>query len=196
VNKVSDHYDGTEDIALVMFDISHGNKIKPDAIKLELVQNLKLDKNRTRLYQKKNFQLPLNVPQSPPGYVIYGFEDDVQQHVESDSLVTVNLKGWKSSSSIYFVLMQYWRVPPYHCNAGLEVDCSDGTELFPYCFPQMLLPLFLDGLPFCELKLLHANHNNRLSTFCPLNDQQHSLSSTELQILHPHSSIHSRTMSY
>ena len=27
VNKVSDHYDGTEDIALVMFDISHGNKM-------------------------------------------------------------------------------------------------------------------------------------------------------------------------
>ena len=41
---------------------------KEDAIKLELVQIAKLDKNGTRFfYQKKDFKLPQNVPQSLPG---------------------------------------------------------------------------------------------------------------------------------
>jgi len=122
----------------------------------------KLDQNGTRFfYQKKKFQLPQYVPQYLPGYVMYGFEEIAQWHAESNSSVTVNLKRWKSSGSIYFVFAQYKIVSPYHCDTGIEVDCNDNSAVFAHCFPSALLPLFLDGLPFCEFKPLHALGSNR-----------------------------------
>jgi len=168
VNKSRDYYNENEDIALLMFDISHGYRRKEDAIKLELVHISKLDKNGTRFfYRKKNFQLPQYVPQSLPGYVMYGFEEIAQWHAESNSSVTVKLKRWKSSGSIYFVFTQYRIVSPYHCDTGIEVDCNDNTAVFAHCFPHTLLPLFLDGLPFCEFRPLHAIHNNRTTCAAP-----------------------------
>ena len=56
---------------------------KEDAVRLELVHIAKLDKNGTRFfYQKKKFQLPQYVPQSLSGYVMYGFEEIAQWHVD------------------------------------------------------------------------------------------------------------------
>ena len=52
---------------------------------------------------------------------MYGFEEIAQWHAESNSSVTVKLKRWKSSGSIYFVFAQYRIVSPYHCDTGIEV---------------------------------------------------------------------------
>ena len=50
----------------------------------------KLDQNGTRFfYQKKKYELPQYVPQSLPGYVMYGFEEIAQWHAESNSSVAV-----------------------------------------------------------------------------------------------------------
>jgi len=167
-NKSRDYYNENEDIALLMFDIHHGYRRKEDAIKLELVHIAKLDKNGTRFfYQKKKFELPQYVPQSLPGYVMYGFEEIAQWHAESNSSVTVNLKRWKSSGSIYFVFAQYRIVSPYHCNTGIEVDCNENSAVFAHCFPHTLLPLFLDGLPFCDFHPLHAIQSNRTTCSAP-----------------------------
>ena len=66
-NKSQEYYNENEDIAVMMFDISHGYIRKEDTVKLELVHIAKLDKNGTRFfYQKKKFQLPQYVPQSLP----------------------------------------------------------------------------------------------------------------------------------
>lgn len=162
MNKSREFYNENSDIAVMMFDINHGYRRKEDAIKLELVHIAKLDQNGTRFfYQKKKFQLPQYVPQSLPGYVLYGFEEIAQWHAESNSSVTINLKRWKSSGSIYFVFAQYRIVSPYHCDTGIEVDCSDNAAVFAHCFPSTLLPLFLDGLPFCDFHPLHALGSNR-----------------------------------
>eukprot|EP00090_Calanus_glacialis_P012013 TRINITY_DN20461_c0_g1_i1.p1 TRINITY_DN20461_c0_g1~~TRINITY_DN20461_c0_g1_i1.p1 ORF type:complete len:299 (-),score=42.69 TRINITY_DN20461_c0_g1_i1:182-1078(-) len=167
-NKSRDYYNDNEDIALLMFDINHGYRRKEDAIKLELVHIAKLDKNGTRFfYQKKKFQLPQYVPQSLPGYVMYGFEEIAQWHAESNSSISVKLKRWKSSGSIYFVFAQYRIVSPYHCDTGIEVDCNENTAVFAHCFPHTLLPLFLDGLPFCDFRPLHAIHSNRTTCSAP-----------------------------
>merc|ERR1712106_310798 len=168
MNKSRDYYNENEDIAVMMFDIHHGYRRKEDAIKLELVHIAKLDKNGTRFfYQKKKFQLPQYVPQSLPGYVLYGFEEIAQWHAESNSSISVRLKRWKSSGSIYFVFAQYRIVSPYHCDTGIEVDCSDNSAVFAHCFPHTLLPLFLDGLPFCDFRPLHAIHSNRTTCSAP-----------------------------
>ena len=82
---------------------------------------------------------------------------------------TVACKRWKSSGSIYFVFAQYRIVSPYHCDMGIEVkfvsieslskphssqvDCNENTAVFAHCIPHTLLPLFLDGLPFCNFSL-------------------------------------------
>jgi len=162
MNKSREFYNENSDIAVMMFDIHHGYRRKEDAIKLELVHIARLDQNGTRFfYQKKKFQLPQYVPQSLPGYVLYGFEEIAQWHAQSNSSVTVNLKRWKSSGSIYFVFAQYRIVSPYHCDTGIEVDCSDNAAVFAHCFPPTLLPLFLDGLPFCDFHPLHAIGSNR-----------------------------------
>ena len=42
-----------------------------------------------------------------------------------------------------------------------QVDCNDNSAVFAHCFPSALLPLFLDGLPFCEFHPLHALGSNR-----------------------------------
>ena len=52
---------------------------------------------------------------------MYGFEEIAQWHAESNSSVSVRLKRWKSSGSIYFVFAQYRIVSPYHCDTGIEV---------------------------------------------------------------------------
>ena len=56
------------------------------------------------------------------GYVLYGFEEIAQWHAESNSSISINLKRWKSSGSIYFVIAQYRIVSPYHCDTGIEVS--------------------------------------------------------------------------
>jgi len=168
LNKSQETYNENEDIAVMMFDISHGYIRKEDAVRLELVHIAKLDKNGTRFfYQKKKFQLPQYVPQSLSGYVMYGFEEIAQWHAESNSSVAVKLQRWKTSGSIYFVFTQYRIVSPYHCNTGIEVDCSDNTAVFAHCFPHTLLGMFLDGIPFCEFKPLEAIQSNRTTCGAP-----------------------------
>merc|ERR1712222_127169 len=164
LNKSQETYNENEDIAVMMFDISHGYIRKEDAVRLELVHIAKLDKNGTRFfYQKKKFQLPQYVPQSLSGYVMYGFEEIAQWHAESNSSVAVKLQRWKTSGSIYFVFTQYRIVSPYHCNTGIEVDCDDRSPVFARCFPASLLPLFMDDFPFCEFRPLYAIGSNRTS---------------------------------
>jgi len=168
LNKSQETYNENEDIAVMMFDISHGYIRKEDAVRLELINIAKLDKNGTRFfYQKKKFQLPQYVPQSLSGYVMYGFEEIAQWHAESNSSVAVKLQRWKTSGSIYFVFTQYRIVSPYHCNTGIEVDCSDNTAVFAHCFPHTLLGMFLDGIPFCEFKPLQAIQTNRTTCGAP-----------------------------
>lgn len=161
-NKTKELYNENEDIAVMMFDINHGYRRREDAIKLELVHISKLDQNGTRFfYQKKKYELPQYVPQSLPGYVMYGFEEIAQWHAESNSSVAVRLPRWRTSGSIYFVFAQYRIVSPYHCNTGIEVDCSDNTAVFAHCFPHTLLNMFLDGIPFCDFRPLEAIASNR-----------------------------------
>ena len=155
LNKSQETYNENEDIAVMMFDISHGyiryyccdnghqlNWFYPfrkeDAVRLELVHIAKLDKNGTRFfYQKKKFQLPQYVPQSLSGYVMYGFEEIAQWHAESNSSVAVKLQRWKTSGSIYFVFTQYRIVSPYHCNTGIEVSLTCCLD-HPICDLQYL----------------------------------------------------------
>lgn len=182
MNKSREFYNDNEDIAVMMFDISYGYKRKEDAINLDLIHIAKLDQNGTRFfYQKKKFRLPQYVPQSLPGYVLYGFEEIAQWHAESNSSVAVNLTRWKSSDSIYFVFAQYRIVSPYHCDTGIEVDCNDNAAVFAHCFPNQLLSLFLDGLPFCEFHPLHAIGSNR--TTCGALDTQGSSNTWSLLVI-------------
>ena len=51
-----------------------------------------------------------------------GFEEISQWHAESNSSISVKLKRWKSSGSIYFVFAQHKIVSPYHCDTGIEVE--------------------------------------------------------------------------
>merc|ERR1711937_498880 len=95
---------------------------------------------------------------------MYGFEEIAQWHAESNSSVSLFLKKWKSSDSIYFVFAQYRLVSPYHCDRGIEVDCNDDSVVFAHCFPPSLLPLFLDSLPFCEFWPLYSIGSNRTQT--------------------------------
>ena len=92
---------------------------------------------------------------------MYGFEEIAQWHAESNSSVAVKLQRWKTSGSLYFVFTQYRIVSPYHCNTGIEVDCSDNTAVFAHCFPHTLLGMFLDGVPFCDFRPLQAIQSNR-----------------------------------
>ena len=49
-----------------------------------------------------------------------------------------------------------------HDYSFLQVDCNDNSAVFAHCFPSQLLPLFLDGLPFCEFLPIHSTSSNRL----------------------------------
>ena len=49
-----------------------------------------------------------------------------QWHAESNTSLSLHLKRWKSSNSIYLVFTQYRIVSPYHCDKGIEV--IDGRE--------------------------------------------------------------------
>jgi len=168
MNKSKEYYNDNEDIAVMMFDINYGYRRKEDSIKLDLVHIAKLDPNGTRFfYQKKEFLMPKYVPRSLPGYVMYGFESVAQWHAESNSSIAVHIPRWKSSSSIYFVFVQYRIVSPYHCDTGIEVDCNDNSAVFAHCFPSQLLPLFLDGLPFCEFLPIHSTSSNRTTCGAP-----------------------------
>jgi len=167
-NKSKDFYNDNEDIAVMMFDINYGYRRKEDAIKLDLIHIAKLNPNGSRFfYQKKEFMMPQYVPRSLPGYVMYGFESVAQWHAESNSSIAVHVPRWKSSSSIYFVFVQYRIVSPYHCDTGIEVDCNDNSAVFAHCFPAQLLPLFLDGLPFCEFLPIHSTSSNRTTCGAP-----------------------------
>ena len=46
-------------------------------------------------------------------------------------------------------------------NDNIQVDCSDNTAVFAHCFPSPMLPLLLDGLPFCDFHPLHSSDSNR-----------------------------------
>jgi len=164
-NKSKEFYNDNEDIALMMFDIKYGHLRKDDTPKLELIHIARLDTNMSRFfYQKKQFTMPQYVPSSLTGYVLYGFEEMAQWHAESNTSLSVNLKRWRSSNSIYMVFTHYRIVSPYHCDKGIEVDCSDNNAVFAHCFPSAMLPLLLDGLPFCDFKPLHSSDSNR--TLC------------------------------
>ena len=96
---------------------------KSEIPKLELIHIARLDSNMSRFfYQKKEFLMPQHVPSSLTGYVLYGFEEMAQWHAESNTSLSVNLKRWKSSSSIYMVFTHYRIVSPYHCDKGIEVS--------------------------------------------------------------------------
>lgn len=161
-NKSREFYNDNEDIAVMMFDMNYGYWRKEDTAKLDLIHIARLDQNTSRFfYQKKQFLLPQYVPSSRTGYVLYGFEEMAQWHAESNTSVALHLKRWKSSGSIYLVFTQYRIVSPYHCDKGIEVDCSDNAAVFAHCFPAPLLPLLLDGLPFCDFHPIHSIGDNR-----------------------------------
>jgi len=164
-NKSKEFYNDNEDIALMMFDMKYGQVRKEDAAKLELIHIARLDQNMSRFfYQKKQFTMPQFVPSSLTGFVLYGFEEMAQWHAESNTSLSLHLKRWRSSNSIYLIFTQYRIVSPYHCDKGIEVDCSDNTAVFAHCFPSPMLPLLLDGLPFCDFHPLHSSDSNR--TLC------------------------------
>lgn len=167
-NKSREFYNDNEDIAVMMFDMNYGYWRKEDTAKLELIHIARLDQNTSRFfYQKKQFLLPQFVPSSRTGYVLYGFEEMAQWHAESNTSVALHLKRWKSSGSIYLVFTQYRIVSPYHCDKGIEVDCSDNAAVFAHCFPSPLLPLLLDGLPFCDFHPIHSIGDNRTTCGSP-----------------------------
>jgi len=175
-NKSKEFYNDNEDIAVMIFDINYGYRKKEDMIKLDLIHIAKLDEPGDRFfYQKKKFKLPQYVPRSLPGYVMYGFEEIAQWHAESNSSVSFELKRWRASNSIYFVFVQYRIVSPYHCNKGIEVDCSGDSPVFAHCFPPSLLPLFLDSLPFCEFWPLYSEGSNRTQTCSSSTSRESSL---------------------
>ena len=105
--------------------------------------------------------MPQYVPQHVYGYVLNGFDEIDQWHAESNASVKIDLRRWQTSGSLYFVFTQYRIVSPYHCNTGIEVDCSDNTAVFAHCFPHTLLGMFLDGVPFCDFRPLQAIQSNR-----------------------------------
>jgi len=161
-NKSREFYNDNEDIAVMMFDMNYGYWRKEQTARMELIHIARLDQNTSRFfYQKREFLLPQFVPSSRTGYVLYGFEEMAQWHAESNTSVSLHLKRWKSSGSIYLVFTQYRIVSPYHCDKGIEVDCSDNTAVFAHCFPAPLLPLLLDGLPFCDFHPIHSIGDNR-----------------------------------
>ena len=53
---------------------------------------------------------------------MYGFEEMAQWHAESNTSLSVNLKRWRSSNSLYMVFTHYRIVSPYHCDKGIEVS--------------------------------------------------------------------------
>jgi len=164
-NKSKEYYNDNEDIAVMMFDINYGYRRKEETLKLDLIHIAKLDRNGSRFfYQKKEFMMPQYVPKSLPGYVLYGFESVAQWHAEANSSISVHIPRWRSSGSLYMVFVQYRIVSPYHCDTGIEVDCSEDSAVFAHCFPSTLLNLFLDGLPFCEFYPIHSIDSNR--TLC------------------------------
>ena len=61
-------------------------------------------------------------PPSTPGYVLYGFEEMAQWHAESNTSLSLQLKRWRSSNSLYMVFTHYRIVSPYHCDKGIEVS--------------------------------------------------------------------------
>ena len=86
--------------------------------------------------------MPQYVPSSLTGYVLYGFEEMAQWHAESNTSLSINLKRWRASNSIYMVFTHYRIVSPYHCDKGIEVspvldkqaghDCKIFT-IFQHC---------------------------------------------------------------
>ena len=45
-----------------------------------------------------------------------------QWHAESNTSLSLHLKRWRSSNSIYLIFTQYRIVSPYHCDKGIEVS--------------------------------------------------------------------------
>ena len=73
------------------------------------------DINKMRGYE-------LQITTSTPGYVLYGFEEMAQWHAESNTSLSLQLKRWRSSNSLYMVFTHYRIVSPYHCDKGIEVS--------------------------------------------------------------------------
>ena len=57
-----------------------------------------------------------------PGYLINAYEEKDLWEVESNSSISISLRRWKTTDSIYFVFSQYSRVRPYSCAYGIEVS--------------------------------------------------------------------------
>ena len=53
---------------------------------------------------------------------MYGFEEMAQWHAESNTSLSLQLKRWRSSNSLYMVFTHYRIVSPYHCDKGIEVS--------------------------------------------------------------------------
>ena len=49
------------------------------------------------------------------GYVIYGYEEKDLLEAESNSSISIRLKRWKSTDSIYLVFSQHSKVRSYSC---------------------------------------------------------------------------------
>ena len=54
--------------------------------------------------------------------MLYGFEEMAQWHAESNTSLSLQLKRWRSSNSLYMVFTHYRIVSPYHCDKGIEVS--------------------------------------------------------------------------
>ena len=61
-----------------------------------------------------------------------------QWHAESNTSLSLHLKRWRSSNSIYLVFTQYRIVSPYHCDKGIEVGPPQSqlsSTMIRYIFP-------------------------------------------------------------
>ena len=64
---------------------------------------------------------------------MYGFEEMAQWHAESNTSLSLQLKRWRSSNSLYMVFTHYRIVSPYHCDKGIEVSGRESnTQSFRY----------------------------------------------------------------
>ena len=76
-------------------------------------------------------------------------------------LVTLMLPSWMIAFNVHSLIFLWLLSNTSYIGYCVQVDCSDNSAVFAHCFPATLLPLFLDGLPFCDFHPLHAVGSNR-----------------------------------
>jgi len=148
---------------VALFDVNHGLRREEDTITIELsnIPNQRMGRHENELLsrffgKKRKFQLPKYDPNQVNGYLL-NLDEIENWHSGFNVAVKINLKKWQKNDSIYLAFSQYTKVEPYHCNTGVEVECDQDFSDFARCFPQSMLPLFLENYPFCEFRPLSTS---------------------------------------